>query len=352
MKRLNVVYANMRESRFEIPLPDLDAEVIWTRREESGSDIVLYMNGYSYDPKAVATNPFAFRMLYIYEPLVVWPRQFLSSFWTPFDVILTWSRALVEQGGKFHYFPTVYYDFPFGAMHGFASQATFPDDWQNRRRAIVQVAGNKYSFMSSELYSRRRTIAKWFNRHGRTPLDTYGQPPMSVPGYRGRSPDKMVTFSGYRFALCTENESHSIWSRGYVTEKIFDCFYAFTVPIYLGAADIEEHVPADCFIDLRRFSSLKELDAYLQDMSDEVFFGYLQAIAKFLQAYQAPTRHSCYNLYETAIRIAGQPVAETINPAFGFWEKASTAEKARCLLMRGALPVHKAIFGSRYAGTR
>lgn len=352
MKKLNVVYANMREHRFEIPVPELAAEVTWSRTEQSGSDIVLYLNGYSYAREKSFVNPSAFRILYAWEPLVVWPRQFLSSFWQPFDSILTWSAALVEQGGRFRYCPLVFYDYPFSAMHGFVATACRPQLWRHRRRAIVQVAGNKYSFMPSELYSRRRSIATWFNRHGRTPLDTYGLPGMRVPGYQGPAHDKHATLSAYQFALCTENESHPLWSRGYVTEKIFDCFHAFTVPIYLGAADIERHVPAECFIDLRRFQALGELDTFLQDMNDETFTGYLSAIENFLRNYQAPSKHSCFRLYETALRVASEPRADRAAPCFGFWEKATVREKAACSLMLGALPVHKAMIGSRYAGTR
>lgn len=352
MRKLNVVYANMRQLRYVIPLPEHAAQVTWSRTEESGSDVVVYLNGYSYVGEKSHVNPSAFRILYIAEPLVVWPRHFLSSFWPPFDAILTWSAALVEQGGPFRYFPTVHYDYPFAAMHGFVATACRPQQWQLRRRAIVQVAGNKYSFMPSELYSRRRSIASWFNRKGRTPLDTYGVPGMRVPRYQGPAHDKKETLSAYRFALCTENESHPLWSRGYVTEKIFDCFHAFTVPIYLGATDIERHVPADCFIDLRRFQSLVELDTFLQDMNDETFAGYLCAIESFLRDDQAPSKYSCFRLYETALRVADEPKADRPAPCFGFWEKATPKEKAACLLMLGALPVHKAIFGSRYAGTR
>lgn len=351
MRKLNVVYANMREMRFEIPLPELAAQVTWSRAEESGSDVIVYLNGYSYAREKAQVNPSAFRILYIHEPLVVWPRQFLSSFWPPFDSILTWNATLVEQRGRFRYFPTLYYDFPFTAMHGFAATGGRPQQWRHRHRAIVQVAGNKYSFMPSELYSRRRSIATWFNRHGRTPLDTYGLPGMRVPRYQGPAHDKRETLSAYRFALCTENESHPLWGRGYVTEKIFDCFHAYTVPIYLGAIDIERHVPSSCFIDLRRFQSLGDLDTFLQDMNDETFTAYLCAIESFLQDYQAHSKHSCFRLYETALRVAGEPTADRATPCFGFWEKATAREKTACLLMLGALPVHKAMIGSRYAGT-
>lgn len=351
MTKLNIVYANMREPRFNLELPERDAVAVWTRTEEPDADVIVYSSGYSYSAKH-AVNPDAFRILYTYEPLVVWPRQFLKSFWKPFDAVLTWSEALAEQGGTFVRFPSLYYDFPFGAAHGVCRDVSISNDWKRRKKAIVQVAGNKRSFICSELYSERRQIARWFGRNGTLNLDTYGIPPMPVPNYKGRAADKIQTLSQYRFALCLENDGHPIWSRGYVTEKIFDCFYAGTVPVYLGAADIEKHVPPGCFIDLRDFSALDDLDRFLADMNDETFFQYLENIERFLREYDAPSKHSCFRLYEAALNLAPagprpQPQAEL----FGFWQKASCVEKAGCVLMMAALPVYKAMKGTRYAGT-
>jgi hypothetical protein len=353
MKIVNIVYAYMREPRFEIPLADRDALVVWTRKEEVGADVVVYHSGYSYDAKRAVGNPSAFRVLYTYEPLVVYPRQFLSSFWTPFDVVLTWNTTLVEQGGKFIYFPSLYYDFPFGSAHGVVGDATYPLSWREKKKAICQVAGNKHSLVSSELYSHRRRTARWFSAKGQLDLDTYGVPPMPVPNYRGRAADKCETLSAYRFALCFENDAHPLWSRGYVTEKIFDCFYAFTLPVYLGAADVETVIPADCFVDFRDFSSLSALDAYLINMSDEEFERRLIAIEQFLKHHNAPLKNSCFQLYEKVLDLADIPdVFSSDSTPVGFWQRASWMEKLRAGMMMIALPVYKKICGTRYAGSR
>jgi hypothetical protein len=82
------------------------------------------------------------------------------------------------------------------------------------------------------------------------------------PGCRG---DKYQTMAGYRFAICYE----SMGMEGFITEKIFDCFFAGTIPIYLGAPDITDHVPADCFIDRRNFSSYTDLGRYLKSLSQD-----------------------------------------------------------------------------------
>ncbi len=343
----------MEEPRFEIELPERDARVVWTPVEDPGADVAVYLSGYSYDAKEAVKNPQTFRILYTYEPLVVYPRQFLRGFWKPFDAVLTWNETLVEQGGQFVRFPSLYYDFPFGAAHGVAGEPICPDDWRNKKKALCQVAGNKRSFISSELYSRRREIARWFGEHGTLGMDTYGVPPMPVPGYRGRAADKHETLSKYRFALCLENDSHPLWARGYITEKIFDCFYAFTIPIYLGAPDIAETIPTDCFIDLRDFASLADLETYLMEMTDDECQRRLSAIEEFLKDYDAPRKHSSFRLYEKALELAATPSPSAPeSKLFGFWQKASWTEKARCALMMVALPVYKKIFGTRYAGTK
>ena len=59
--------------------------------------------------------------------------------------------------------------------------------------------------------------------------------------------------------LCFENAE----LKGWLTEKLFECLRTGTIPIYWGATDIEELVPTDCFIDMRRFADYSELLAYL-----------------------------------------------------------------------------------------
>jgi hypothetical protein len=354
MKKLNIVYAYMRESRYEISLPAHDAVVVWTTTEEPDADIVVYHNGYSYNSKNAAANPGAYRILYIYEPLVVYPRQFMSSFFKSFDVVLTWCETLVEQGMPFVQFPSLYYGFPFGAEHGVTGRPELPENWSTKKKSICQVAGNKFSFVTSELYSKRRQIARWFAKDGRMELDTFGIPPMPVPRYQGKADNKLETMSRYRFALCLENDHHPLWSRGYVTEKIFDCFHAFAVPIYWGAADVEKHIPPECFIDFRNFSSLKELDLFLSNMTDETYLAYLRAIETFLKSYDAQSKHSCEQLYTKVLdleKVRHDSVVVVETEPFGFWEKAGWLARIRCWVMMCAVPVYKFVRGTRYAGT-
>lgn len=49
----------------------------------------------------------------------------------------------------------------------------------------------------------------------------------------------------YKFILCIENS----YSNGYITEKIFNCFFSKSIPIYKGSPVIENYINKDSFIN-------------------------------------------------------------------------------------------------------
>lgn len=83
--------------------------------------------------------------------------------------------------------------------------------------------------------------------------------------YFGRCESKLQTLSQYRFSLCYEN----IRSPGYMTEKIIDCFVAGTIPVYFGNPNVLNDVPRGAFVDARNFSSMRELDLFLQAIDEK-----------------------------------------------------------------------------------
>ncbi|MEK7180790.1 MAG: glycosyltransferase family 10 [Patescibacteria group bacterium] len=96
--------------------------------------------------------------------------------------------------------------------------------------------------------------------------------------WKGRVDDKMEVLSKYKFAICYENAPYN----GYVTEKIYDCLATGTIPIYLGAPDIETIVPSDCFIDFRKFSGYPALHKHLLSLSEANIKIYRQNMLRFL----------------------------------------------------------------------
>jgi len=102
---------------------------------------------------------------------------------------------------------------------------------------------------------------------------------------------KSATLAQYRFALCFENSQ----LKGWITEKLFDCFFAGTVPVYWGAPDILDWVPADCFIDMRRFSDFAELRAFLHALEPSAWHKYREAARDYVESSRfAPFRPAAF----------------------------------------------------------
>lgn len=102
----------------------------------------------------------------------------------------------------------------------------------------------------------------WSHRSMWPPYWLHRKSLMSI--YRGSCASKYEVLSKYHFSLCFENMT----MQGYVTEKLFDCLYAGTIPIYLGATDISELVPFNAYIDCRQFGSWEDLWSMLRNLTE------------------------------------------------------------------------------------
>lgn len=98
--------------------------------------------------------------------------------------------------------------------------------------------------------------------------------------WRGAVADKVATLAQYKYALILENTEYP----GYVTEKIFDCFAAGTIPVYRGAPDIDELVPPECFVDARKYATPAELSADLRAQTAEQAARHISAAKTFVSS--------------------------------------------------------------------
>ena len=93
-------------------------------------------------------------------------------------------------------------------------------------------------------------------------------------------PDKLNTISNYRFCLCMENFEYP----GYITEKIIHSIVAQSVPIYLGAPNIEKHFPTECYIDVRRYKNVESMYDYIKNLDEDTYQKMIMAGQKFLKS--------------------------------------------------------------------
>ncbi len=146
--------------------------------------------------------------------------------------------------------------------------------------AIYTAHGSGYG--EKELYSERNKIFRCYEKHEQ--FDLYGAGWEGFRNSRGIAGNKADVYCNYRFAVALENMKER---KGYVTEKIYDCICNGVVPIYYGASDIREYVPADVFIDYSQFANPDELWDFLEGMQEDVWMGYLEAARRYLVSDQA-----------------------------------------------------------------
>jgi hypothetical protein len=95
---------------------------------------------------------------------------------------------------------------------------------------------------------------------------------------------KIQILGGYKFCIAFENCTDC---KGYITEKIWDCYFAGTVPIYWGADNITEYIPKELFIDMRDFKNFEGLYEHLKKFSQKDYEEYIKNLAGFLKSEKA-----------------------------------------------------------------
>lgn len=228
-------------------------------------------------------NKFKKKILFHFEPPVVMPEinYSLNSLTTYYDrLFLTWH----SDNSKINYFhiPQTHNNF-------------FPKYWEKDHKLFLTIINSNRKVISKykELLSQRIEAIIHFSE--KNDIDLYGHDwdkPIFAPynskkeiirkTYKGKVKNKYDILSNYKFSIAFENCELF----GYITEKIFDCFYVGTIPIYLGAPDIEKYIPKKCFIDMRDFNNFFELEKFLKSLKQGEIQEYKDNILKFLNSDQ------------------------------------------------------------------
>ncbi len=229
-----------------------------------------------------------------FEPRVVSPLNYDARVRLRFAYVFDIGRKAENQNGEFwEYWP-----------QNWPSELNLQGlvQWQDRSERLVLVNANKLSLIKNERYSLRRKLIRSssidvFGANWGSSVQTRlkvllaefviacraGQlPSISAAKYwfanhsriMGLAGDKLATLARYKYALVVEN------SPEYISEKLFDAFFAGCMPIYAGPSVRLFDVPASLVFefnaDLDSFSDalesaqqkdrevwLNELDAYL-----------------------------------------------------------------------------------------
>jgi len=175
----------------------------------------------------------------------------------------------------------------------------------NRPNFCCMIASNKMNLRKGQLYSERVRAIRWFEKNHIDKFDLYGKgwDDPYIPSflrryvwpslfklyyphpqsYQGECESKHQVLKQYTFSLCYENMRDC---PGYITEKIFDSFFAGCIPVYLGANNITDYIPDSTFIDKRYFKNYEGLFSHMESLTQRDCLAYSTAIQKFLRSEQ------------------------------------------------------------------
>lgn len=240
-------------------------------------------------------------ILFMPEPPLVNPFNYMKIFHYFFSKIYTWNDSLVDNIKYFKYF----------IIKKTKGIETKKVSFKNKKLLILMNSNlspflpfRLLSLSTMEFYSERIKAANFFDKYYPTEFSIYGRgwnKPRKFSimqrlfgykeykTYKGNFPhkDKYKILSEYKFCICFENSEVS----GYL-EKITDYLKGGCVPVYLGAPNVTDYINEKCFIDFRKFKNYEELATFLETMDDQTYNKYTEEIKKFLASKEFRKRWS------------------------------------------------------------
>ena len=244
------------------------------------------------------------------EPIVVWPSNYNLK-------AISFTSKLIDVG-------------PLG--DGTNLSFPWPQDWnQNlefkevattRSEAVVLVSGNKLSFIKGETYSLRRECI-----YNLADLDLYGTgwnfglfqkllilveemrlaissgnfPRLAnsrgwlnqPSNWKGAPTSKLDKLSRYKYSLAIEN------STGYLSEKIFDAFFARCIPIYVGPDVDKFGIPANLVVQVE--PTLSSIERGIEIAKAMDYEQWLASLNTWLMSDVVFDKWSAANVYDAIV---------------------------------------------------
>jgi hypothetical protein len=144
-------------------------------------------------------------------------------------------------------------------------------------------------------------------------LDWYGRGAIELE-------NKWDGLAPYRFSIAVEN---SVVDH-YWTEKISDCFLAYTIPLYWGCPNIHEYFPSDSYVKLESLDPLYIRDLLINHANDDEYERRLGALKEARDLVL-----NKYNLFNLATELVSEPAAPVNGKRFTVVNPESSIKKRK-----------------------
>jgi hypothetical protein len=236
-------------------------------------------------------------ILIIVEAREIHPQNFNRKLYKNFKFIFTYNDLYIDNKKIFYYH--------------FGVDKTQRLKISNNKKFLCMISSNKIINYHNSLYLLRLKIIKWFEKNKKWNFDLYGQGwnlklffskykflriinrinyffafiKNNFSNYKGEIKpllkDKLSILKNYKFSFVIENFNTT---NGWITEKIFHCFFCNVIPIYSGPPNVCKYIPENCYVDFNKFSSLRELCFFLKNMTKKKRIMYIRNKDNFLNS--------------------------------------------------------------------
>jgi alpha(1,3/1,4) fucosyltransferase len=215
-----------------------------------------------------------------------------------FRKIFTWNDTLISSNVRKY----VKINFPSYKIKNYKIK-------YKKTKFLVLISSNKKNNHKNDLYKARLNFINWAEKNNYHKFDFYGYgwnnyifngpkiirilnkikliKKFFAPKFKNYNGEyfglKKTILKKYKFSICFENSKNY---KGWVTEKIFHCFFSGCVPIYYGASNISKIIPDECYIDYRKYKNNIDLINDLENMSEIRYLNYINNINKYLNGNQ------------------------------------------------------------------
>ena len=229
--------------------------------------------------------------------------QKIKRYKKKFILITAEAKEIHPQNFNIQYFRNFKYIFTYNDRYVDNKKVFYYHFGVSKPKKLKKIKKNKFSCMISSnriinydisLYPLRLKIIKWFEKNKSQDFDLYGQGwerklidsklkifrslnrinflslilRNNFKNYKGEIKpllkNKFDILKKYKFSFVIENFNTT---NGWITEKIFHCFFCDVIPIYLGPPNISRYIPKNTYIDFNQFTSLDELYIFLKKLN-------------------------------------------------------------------------------------